>query len=590
MKKIKILCSIILTVLTFGIMCSLEATAAGTDFSNAMSISVNTQYKENISKSTEKDFYKFTLSSPGSIYINFKHENLFDKNEYWSAAILDEETNEISYYSFSGTDTNVETYKIGLPSGNYYLRIRGGAWHFNEYSQKFSDKTYTFNLKYTESSCWEKENNESFMSATKVKLNKSYIGSINDKYDVDFYEFTLSSDGSIYLDFKHENLYNKGEFWTATIFNVETTEISSYCFYGSDTSINTQKIGLEKGVYYIRVRGGSWHYNGYSNQYSNATYTFNLNFSESSYWEKENDDSFQTADKVMLGKSYYGSINDKYDIDYFSFTLNQNSQIKVAFKAEVQGSDAEFYLVKIYDTESKEIICKSVYGNKELTEVDLSLSSGEYYIRVSGGSWHYNGYSGNYTDADYNFKITIQVPSPTNLKYSYSISTIKLAWDKVSGATGYKVYQYNTKTKKYVEIADTKKTSYKISKLKTGTKYKYAVRAYLKEGGATYYSSYAKISAATAPAQVANLKFTSTAKKTGVVSYSKVSGASGYQIYYSTSKNGTYKKLATTSNTKYTNKKFSSGKTYYVKVRAYTKVDGKTVYGAYSAVKAVKIK
>jgi len=32
------------------------------------------------------------------------------------------------------------------------------------------------------------------------------------------------------------------------------------------------------------------------------------------------------------------------------------------------------------------------------------------------------------------------------------------------------------------------------------------------------------------------------------------------------------------------------GKTYYVKVRAYRKMNGKTYYGSYSSVKKVKIK
>ncbi|MGN1194851.1 MAG: hypothetical protein ACI4SB_05165 [Acutalibacteraceae bacterium] len=41
---------------------------------------------------------------------------------------------------------------------------------------------------------------------------------------------------------------------------------------------------------------------------------------------------------------------------------------------------------------------------------------------------------------------------------------------------------------------------------------------------------------------------------------------------------------------KYTKTGLTKGKTYSFKVRAYKTVDGKTVYGGYSAEKSVKIK
>ena len=74
------------------------------------------------------------------------------------------------------------------------------------------------------------------------------------------------------------------------------------------------------------------------------------------------------------------------------------------------------------------------------------------------------------------------------------------------------------------------------------------------------------------------------------VTYKTVSNASGYQINYATNKK--FKKAVTikTKKTTYTLKKLKKGKTYYVRVRAYRTVDGKTYYGAYSAVRKVRIK
>ena len=79
------------------------------------------------------------------------------------------------------------------------------------------------------------------------------------------------------------------------------------------------------------------------------------------------------------------------------------------------------------------------------------------------------------------------------------------------------------------------------------------------------------------------------AKKTVTVKYNTVTGATGYEIYYSTSKNGVYKRLATTKLTEYTNSKLTSGKTYYFKIRAYKYAANERHCGSFSKKCKVKI-
>lgn len=80
-------------------------------------------------------------------------------------------------------------------------------------------------------------------------------------------------------------------------------------------------------------------------------------------------------------------------------------------------------------------------------------------------------------------------------------------------------------------------------------------------------------------------------KKKATLTWKKVKGAAGYQVYRSMRKNGKY--VCVKKNLKaekYTDKKLKKGKTYYYKVRAYKKVNGKTITGAYSAIRKVKVK
>ena len=68
------------------------------------------------------------------------------------------------------------------------------------------------------------------------------------------------------------------------------------------------------------------------------------------------------------------------------------------------------------------------------------------------------------------------------------------------------------------------------------------------------------------------VKTKSLGVKTIQIQWNEVAGASGYRIYRAAKKNGKYKKIATVKGggkTSYKNKKRSTGKVYYYKVRAY---------------------
>lgn len=193
----------------------------------------------------------------------------------------------------------------------------------------------------------------------------------------------------------------------------------------------------------------------------------------------------------------------------------------------------------------------------------------------------------NYKD-NYKAKLTLANITKANLKSS--ANAVKMSWNKVSGATGYRVYKYNTSTKKWQTVANIKGTSYTFSKLKSGTTYKFTVRAYKTVSGKTYLSpKYKTFTSSTNPATV-SFKVTGGSKKT-TVKWNKVTGATGYKVYYKTSKNGKWIGLKTTNNktTSYTKTGLKKGKTYYFTVKAYRKVGNTTYNGAFTT-KSVKVK
>lgn len=74
------------------------------------------------------------------------------------------------------------------------------------------------------------------------------------------------------------------------------------------------------------------------------------------------------------------------------------------------------------------------------------------------------------------------------VRYKYSVT---LKWNKVKGATGYKIYKkVGQKYKVAATVRNGSTVKLKIKKLKTGKKYSFKVRAFRKKSGKTTWSKY----------------------------------------------------------------------------------------------------
>ncbi len=186
--------------------------------------------------------------------------------------------------------------------------------------------------------------------------------------------------------------------------------------------------------------------------------------------------------------------------------------------------------------------------------------------------------------------------SPSKVSATQSTSVVKLTWKSSSGATGYRVYKYNTSSKKYEVIASVKDTTtYRVTNLKSGTIYKFKIKPYIKlsNGKVIWGAATSALETATEPAvPKLTVRASLVNKGRAVLSWSNVSGESGYQLYYSTSPNGTFRKKASFDSNTVTKTLTSlkSSQRYYFKIRAYKDTASGIVYGQFSEVKSVKIR
>lgn len=238
----------------------------------------------------------------------------------------------------------------------------------------------------------------------------------------------------------------------------------------------------------------------------------------------------------------------------------------------------------IYDGKVKtpKVTIKDNKGKTLVKNTDYTLSSesgrkhpGEYTITIT--------FKGNYSGTK-RLSFTVKPRAVTRITSTQTTGSIKLTWSKVTGATGYRVYRYNEKTKAYDIKKDVAGTSITISKLEAGKKYKFRIRAFTKDGSTTIWAADStSVTVATKPVKVTGLKAVQSTSAIKL-SWSGIKGATGYRIYRYNPKTKAYDIKKDVSGTSLIIKKLSAGKKYKFKVRACINTDLGTLWGEASDV------
>lgn len=183
--------------------------------------------------------------------------------------------------------------------------------------------------------------------------------------------------------------------------------------------------------------------------------------------------------------------------------------------AKVKG--AQGYQVYRYSPSKKKWVSAGKTKNNYI-EVDCLYSATSYKFKVraygkSGSKTVYSPYSA----------VLVSATEPDEAEglrvTSKGKNSLTLKWNKISRATRYQVYVYDSAKKKYVLKATVSANTAKLTGLKSGTTYKIKVRAYLKANGKTYYGDFSDVLSA----KTSGTSSKTAAAKTNVIGTSKAS-------------------------------------------------------------------
>ena len=200
--------------------------------------------------------------------------------------------------------------------------------------------------------------------------------------------------------------------------------------------------------------------------------------------------------------------------------------------------------------------------------------------------------TGNYAGKSTTIKVTVLPAATTALTAAAATNGkgIKLTWKKVAGATNYIIKRrIGTGAWKTIKTVGNVVTYTDAGAVTNGAKYSYQIFA----KGSTGVSTKCKSAVTYFLARPSVTSIQNSASRKMSLKWSKNTKANGYQIQYGLKSSFSGAKSVSVTKNSIVTKVIGSltkGKIYYVRVRSYKKVSGKTYYSAWSAAKKLAIK
>ena len=447
-------------------------------------IEVNKEYKGVLETPTDVDRYTVDVTEKGYFQINLDIDDSSNGNigDGWKITVYDNEFEKIK--SFDRIRDKFTSVKLPFSVGQYYVKIE--AWNTAS-SWAPTDSIYKLNVSNTADSSWESEYNNTRESCETVAVNSTYWGTLYAPTDVDWYTVDVTEKGyfQINLDIDDSSNGNIGDGWKITVYDNEFEKIKS--FDRIRDKFTSVKLPFSVGQYYVKIEAwntaSSW-------APTDSIYKLNVSNTADSSWESEYNNTFESADKMVVNSStnYKGTLYRYSDMDYYYFNVASKGKSKIHIKLDEEKSTYG-WTVKIYNSKGK-VISNIKKVNTTQTK-QISINKGKYYIRVEA-----TDKSEPWAPTDYIYGLNVSfVKTPAATKITKITSKNKSAivkWSKKSSATGYIVYRSTSKKGTYKKVATIKNkntTSYKNKGLKKGKRYYYKVKTYRTYNGVTAYAN-----------------------------------------------------------------------------------------------------
>lgn len=218
-------------------------------------------------------------------------------------------------------------------------------------------------------------------------FNITVKGELKTKEDYEAYIFTLEENGALSLSFNHQSVQESMlDGWRVTLYYIENpdddwyeyNELTYFDAFWADVTSTWGETGVEAGTYCVVVEPGQLFLAG--------DFDLTVSFTPTESFEKEFNDTKETATNLRLNRVIYGSSSQRQgdaDLDYYKFEITNDGYIDMIFSHDNSQLPQVGWVVRLFTENDYEIASfASKYQDPELKTGKINLHPGVYYILV----------------------------------------------------------------------------------------------------------------------------------------------------------------------------------------------------------------
>ena len=262
-------------------------------------------------------------------------------------------------------------FEVVYPSGTQTIRTWVAAAHRDGWKVTGAADTYGAGL----------DASAADYSISLISLNADTQGSLTARGSRSTYRVLVPESGRMELIWKSGSKAASRTAYNVTMARGSLTgdAVFSFDLQPSPNKQQSKSMFLAAGVYYVTVEA----------KIANAEpYTMKLSFAAEEHIELESNNTAATATAIALETAWAANLSDAKDVDFYSFTIAENSAVNVTLNLSGNGSRSTAYTCTVYSAADGGRLCAiSATGNAMVAQTGkLYLAPGSYLVQVAKGS------------------------------------------------------------------------------------------------------------------------------------------------------------------------------------------------------------
>lgn len=366
-------------------------------YNTATALVLGTAATGDLSDAADVDWYSFKAANTADATLTFEHEEKTGTNTYFRISVYDEagavnSTNALKTIDSKANDSKNTAAFAVTKDATYYVRVYIG-------SEEAATLGYTLTVANGTGSVAppelpegnrESEDNNSFNQADEIPLDALMNGNLSSGTDKDYYFFRIDSEGVLDIEFSHEVVAGQtSSYFRLSVYNEGGNAVEGLNGIPSPGNvgiINLDNTQIPAGKYYIEITKGVVE--------SAINYQLFVSISAPTPYdaETENNNAYNEADKIKLGKPMKGALTETItgnddSFDYYSFETEDGGRLSVVFEHDVSNAaDARdnYFSLVVYDSDNRSIASVKSKGEDGRVSIDrMNIGEGKYYIMIT---------------------------------------------------------------------------------------------------------------------------------------------------------------------------------------------------------------